>query len=73
MHREQRPYLQALAHPSGNPGTRSGDCQDVVDVTAAVHRAHNTYVTNSLPQTAPPSNEMHNQAVHALLDALNAL
>ena len=55
------------------PGTRFGDCQDVIDVTAVVHRAHNTYVTIGLPGTAPPSNEMYDQAVLALLDVLNVL
>ena len=54
------------------PRTQSGDCQEAIDVTTAVRRSHNTYVTISLPRCAPPSIKVFDQAVNALLDVLQA-
>ena len=56
------PGAKVLSYQAGTflrqPGTRSGDCQEAIGVTTAVHRSHHTYVTISLPRCAPPSNEV---------------
>ena len=54
-------------------GNCSGDCQAIIDVPAEVHRSSNTYITIGLPRTNPPSNEMYDDAIHALIDVLKIL
>ena len=55
------------------PGNCSGDCQAIIDVTAEVHRLSNTYIAIGLPRTTPPSKEMYEYAIHALIDVLKIL
>ena len=55
------------------PGTRSGNCQEAVDVTAEVQCFHSPYITIGLPRVAPSAAEMYDQTIHALLDVFNVL
>ena len=77
MNFHHAPGATVLSNQAGTflrqPGTRSGDCQEAIDVTTAVHRFHHTFVTISLPRCAPPSTEVFDQAVNALLDVLSAV
>ena len=71
------PGATVLSNRSGiflwQPGTRSGDWQDAIDMTTAVQCSHNICVTIGLPRAAPSATAMYDQAVHALMDVFHAL